>query len=110
MCFPRSRANTTIISLVPEGTRVKKGDLVGELDSASLRDQLINQRIATRVAQANYQNARLERETAEIAVKEYQEGIYPSDRAAIQGEIKLAESAMAKARARLERLRSSRAS
>ena len=39
---------------VPEGTRVKKGDLVGELDSASLRDQLTNQRIATRVAQANY--------------------------------------------------------
>jgi RND family efflux transporter MFP subunit len=94
----------TIITLVPDGTKVKKGDLVGELDSAGIRDQLVNQRIATKVAQANFQNARLERESAEIAVKEYQEGIHPSERAAIQGEIKLAETAMVKAQARVERL------
>jgi HlyD family secretion protein len=100
---------TTIISLVPEGTKVKKGDLVGELDSASLRDQLVNQkRIATKIARANYENAHLEREVAEVAVGEYQEGIYRSERSAAQGEIKLAESAFAKARARAERLRSYR--
>jgi RND family efflux transporter MFP subunit len=94
---------TTIISLLAEGTKVKKGDLVCEMDSASLRDQLTNQRIINMTAQANYQNARLARETAEIAVKEYQEGIYPADRATIIGEIKLAESNLANTRARLER-------
>ena len=32
-----------ILSIVPEGTRVKKGQLVCELDSAALKDQLTNQ-------------------------------------------------------------------
>ena len=48
---------------------MKKGDLVCELDSASLRDQLTNQKIATQGAEATYQNAKLTRETAEIAVR-----------------------------------------
>src|SRR5208337_1468498 len=37
---------STILSLVPEGRAVKKGDLVCELDSSILRDQLVNQVIA----------------------------------------------------------------
>ena len=87
---------------------VKKGELVGELDSSWLRDLLINQKIATKQAEAAYQNAKLTREVAEIAVKEYEEGIYLQDRATIQGEIKLAESANQKAKARLERTRRAR--
>ena len=51
----RVEGRTTIISIVPEGTKVKKGDLVCELDSALLRDQLTNQRIATQGAEASYQ-------------------------------------------------------
>ncbi len=96
---------TTIISILSVGTRVRKGDLVAELDSASLRDQLTNQRIAIQAALANCQNAKLTREVAEIAVKEYEEGIYPSERASIEGEIKLAGSANRRAEARLERTR-----
>jgi RND family efflux transporter MFP subunit len=95
--------STTIISILPEGTRVKKGDLVCELDSAVLRDTLTNQEIAIQGAEAAYQNAKLTRETAEIAVKEYEEGIYLQDRATVQGEIKLAESALQKAKDRLDR-------
>ena len=77
--------STTIISIIDEGTKVKKGDLVCELDSASLRDQLTNQKIATQGAEASYQNAKLTREVAEIAVKEYVEGIYLQDKATCQG-------------------------
>ncbi len=95
----------TIISIVPEGTKVKKGDLVCMLDSASLRDQLINQKITTRAAEANYQNAKLARELAELAVKEYKEGTYTLEKATILGEIKLAESAIQKAKDELERTR-----
>ena len=94
--------STTIITIVPEGTRVKKGDLVCELDSAALKDQLTNQKIATQGAEASYQNARLTREVAEIAVKEYEEGIYLQDKATIQGEIKLAESDLARAADRVD--------
>ena len=39
---------TTIVMIKPEGTRVKKGQLVCQLDSASLKDQLINQMITER--------------------------------------------------------------
>ena len=81
---------------------MKKGDLVCELDSASLRDQLTNQKIATQGAEASFQNAKLTREVAEIAVKEYVEGIYLQDKATIQGEIKLAESDLARAADRVD--------
>ena len=40
--------------ILPEGTRVKKGELVCELDSAALSDQLTNQKITTESAEANY--------------------------------------------------------
>jgi len=82
---------TTIISIKPEGSRVTKGELVCELDSAALSDSLTNQQITTKSAAANYENAKLTREVAEIAVVEYVEGIYVQDLQTVEGEIKLAE-------------------
>ena len=99
---------TTIITIVPEGTRVKKGDIICELDSAALRDQLINQRITTESAEAAYQNAKLAREVAEIAVREYNEGIYKQEQETLKGEIAAARSAIQKAESRLERTRRAR--
>jgi len=92
---------TTIISIRPEGTHVEKGELVCELDSAALRDQLVNQEITTKGAKAQYDNAAKTYEVAEIAVKEYRDGIYPQDLQAFDGEITLAESNLTKARDRL---------
>jgi len=94
--------STTIIHIEPEGTRVKKGQLVCELDSAALNDQLVNQRITTESAKANYSNATLTREVAEIAVVEYVEGIFVQDKATAEGEIKLAESDLSRAEDRLD--------
>jgi RNA polymerase sigma factor (sigma-70 family) len=99
---------TTIIRIVPEGTRVKKGEIVCELDSASLRDRLVNQRITTQRAEAAYQNARLAREAAEIAVIEYAEGIFKQDLGTVRGEIASAQAAIQKAQSRLERTRRAR--
>ena len=56
---------TTIILIKPEGSAVKKGQLVCQLDSASLKDQLVNQMITVKSAEANYENAKLTREVAE---------------------------------------------
>ena len=108
MGFAWSKASTTIISILPEGSKVKKGDLVCELDSALLRDQLLNQKITTQAAEAAYQNAKLAREVAQIALKEYKEGIYLQDKATTQGGIKLAESALQVTQAELERTRRAR--
>ncbi len=93
---------TTIIAIKPEGTRVKKGEIVCELDSASLKDTLVNQYITTKSASANYANATLTREVAEIAVQEYEEGIFVQDLATVDGEIKLAESDLSRSLDRVE--------
>jgi len=54
--------------------------------------QAVNQRITVKSAEANYENAKLAREIAEIAVVEYEEGIFKQDHATVVGEVKLAES------------------
>ncbi len=93
---------TTIISIKPEGTPVKKGEVVCELDSAALKDQLTNQKITTESASASWINAQLTREVAEIAVIEYVDGVYKQDHDTVEGEIKLAESDLSRAEDRLD--------
>lgn len=93
--------STTIIKILPEGSRVRKGELVCELDSASLKDQLTNQRITVQQAEAAYQNSKLTREVAEIAKDEYLEGTYMQDIRQAEGERALAETEMLRAKDRL---------
>jgi HlyD family secretion protein len=93
---------TTIIFILPEGTRVSKGDLVCELDSASLRDQLTNQVITTARAAADLEQAKKTREVAEIAKKEYLEGTFPSEEQSAEGQIKLNQSDLIRAQERVE--------
>ncbi|MGE3820095.1 MAG: sigma-70 family RNA polymerase sigma factor [Isosphaeraceae bacterium] len=92
---------TTILSIVPDGARVAKGQVVCELDSSGLRDKLHNQWIATKAAEAAHLEAKLTREVAEVAVKEYDDGIFPSELRRIQGEIALAESDLKRAEDRV---------
>jgi len=49
---------TTILELVPEGTEVKKGDLLVRLDASSLEDQSIDQEIRVQNAEAAFVRAR----------------------------------------------------
>ncbi len=100
--FCNVEGGTSIIMIKPEGTQVKKDELVCELDSAALRDSLTNQQITTKSADANFRNATLTREVAEIAVREYVEGIYKQDLATVEGEIKLAESELSRALDRVD--------
>ena len=65
---------TTIIQIMPEGTPVKKGQIVCQLDSAALNDQLVNQRITKRRPRPTTRTPSSTREVAEIAVREYEEG------------------------------------
>ena len=67
-----------------------------------LRDQLVDQRIVTKTAEAAYINARLDREVAEIAVREYVEGDYVVQLADVEGDIKIAEAELALAELELK--------
>jgi HlyD family secretion protein len=99
---------TTILSILPEGTRVKKGDLVCELDSATLRDLLVNQEIRTQRARADYENAIKTREVAEITVEEYTEGYLKQEREALEDERSAAERSIVAAAKRIERIERAR--
>jgi RNA polymerase sigma factor (sigma-70 family) len=85
---------TIVLSILPVGTRVKKGDLVCELDSANLRDALLNQEITTRQAEAASKIAQLAHEVAETALAEYRNGSYNQELQKAKGDLALAESAV----------------
>jgi HlyD family secretion protein len=99
----RIEGETTLLKIEPAGTRVKKGDLVGELDTSALKDRLINQQIAIAQTKALYENAKVEREGAQLAVSEYVDAIYPQALRTVQGRLSLAESDRTRAEQALER-------
>jgi len=106
---------TSIITLIPEGTRVKKGDLLVELDASTLQDTKIDQEIRVQNAEASYINAKenlevvknqaesdidvakLTLEFAQQDLKQYKEGEYPNEKTAAENAITLAEEELARA-------------
>jgi RND family efflux transporter MFP subunit len=88
---------TTIITIKPEGTTVKKGEVVCQLDHATLDDNLVNQRITTERAAADLKNAEETLAVAKMALSEYTDGIYVTTKQTYQGTIKQASSDWTKA-------------
>jgi multidrug efflux pump subunit AcrA (membrane-fusion protein) len=96
------RGSTRIISILPEGTPVKAGDVVCRLDSVDFEDELLAQQIRHDQAKAWVQQARALLEVNEISLREYKEGLLPQDRASIQGYIDQCELELQRARDTLE--------
>jgi multidrug efflux pump subunit AcrA (membrane-fusion protein) len=99
---------TTILALVPEGTLVKKGQVVCELDSSLLKDRLTNQGIVADGAKNLYIAAKLEREIAEAAAGDYTKLSFPRELTAARAEVAAAQAAVASAERRLERTKRTR--
>jgi HlyD family secretion protein len=111
---------TSIITLIPEGTPVKKGDLLVELDASALEDAKIDQEIRVQNAEASYINAkeslavvenqatsdidkaRLTLEFAEQDLKQYQNGQYPNELSAAKNRITLAQEELTRAQETLK--------
>lgn len=107
---------TAILSLVPEGTRVKKGDLLIELDASELRDSQVEQEIRVQNSDAAFVGARENLEvvknqtTADISKAEldvrfaredltmYKEGEYPKQVKELKAKIALAQEELQRAR------------
>ena len=68
----------TIIKLVAEGTKVKKGDIVCELDSTGLQEQLNKRIIVARKAETDFRNLKLAREAIEVALAKLVQGKSPA--------------------------------
>ncbi len=107
---------TSIIYLIPEGTQVKKGDLLVELDASSLMDAKIDQEIKVQNAGAAHINAKEQLAVAENQAKsdmdlagltlvfarqdleKYKEGEFPNELKQAEAEITLAEEELTRAR------------
>lgn len=110
----------TIIKIIPEGTFVKKGDVLVELDSADLEERRTQQEISYEGANASLISARenleiqkkqnesdimagvLKVEFAEKDLKKYLEGDWPQEIRKMENTIKLAEEELKRATDRLE--------
>ena len=77
--FEEKPGSTRIISILAEGTAVKKGDVVCELDSAAFRDELKAQQIRWLQAKSYVEQAAATLAVNEITLREYRDGILPQD-------------------------------
>lgn len=93
--------NTTgsaILRIVPEGTVVKTGDFLVELDSSALRAQRTSQKILLNAAKAAEVEAHNNFDTAVIAKREYLEGTNKQERQTIESEVFVAEENLNRAK------------
>jgi len=71
--------STRIVEILPEGSRVKAGDVVCKLDSSSYEDEEKAQQIRFLQAKSYLDQATSMFEVAKISLEEYRDGIYPQD-------------------------------
>jgi len=111
---------TSIISLIPEGTRVKKGDLLVELDASTMADAQIDQEIRVQSAYAALikaqeslavvQNqaisdvnlAQLRLDFAIQDLDQYKAGRFPNEETAAKNKITLAQEELTRAQETLK--------
>jgi len=77
--FEEKPGSTRILWILPEGSEVKAGDVVCELDSAAFRDELRLQEVRYLQAKAWVDQAAAILEVNKITYREYRDGIYPQD-------------------------------
>ncbi len=70
---------SAILTIVKDGSEVKQGDKLVELDASALEDQINAQKITYEKARSAMVQAEKDFQVAEISVKEYQEGTYKKE-------------------------------
>jgi multidrug efflux pump subunit AcrA (membrane-fusion protein) len=91
-------SGNAILRIVPEGTHVKQGDFLVELDSSALAAQRMSQKILVNDAKAAEVEAHNNYDVAVIAKREYLEGTYLQDRQTIESELFVAEENLNRAK------------
>ncbi|MEO8494937.1 MAG: HlyD family efflux transporter periplasmic adaptor subunit, partial [Planctomycetota bacterium] len=101
-CLVRARSAgggpaTSIIDVIPEGTRVEQGDWLVTFDSSAIEQEMSRQRIVVNTAEATMIQAQATYDTALISKEEYLSGTYNEQRKMIENEIFVAEETLKKA-------------
>ena len=102
-CQVRARnGSISVLKVIPEGSMVKPGDFLIQLDSTSFEKEKEQQDIALANANTAVIQAEAALETAKATRKEYIEGTFEQDKLAIQSEIFDGDSMIAKAQQELK--------
>jgi HlyD family secretion protein len=88
---------SVLLSVVPEGTVVQRGDVLAVLDSSDYEELLRVQRITVERAKADKLQAELDHEIAKLAVREFREGTMKEAIEEAQGRITLARADLERA-------------
>jgi HlyD family secretion protein len=92
---------STVISVVPDGTIVKKGDILCELDSSEYVEMLRQQKMTVQRAQADHRQTELDLDVARMSVTEFKEGTMSEALKELSGLIALNESTWERSNDRL---------
>ncbi|MDB6134894.1 MAG: Macrolide-specific efflux protein macA precursor [Verrucomicrobiales bacterium] len=75
-CRVRSMAGAAILTLVTEGSAVKKGNLIMQLDDSDLKNRMVDQQINVNKSAAELAQAQADLSSSEMALREYQSGLF----------------------------------
>lgn len=87
-----------ILEVVPEGTNVKEGDFLVQLDARALEQDLVEQQISCNSQEAAMINSKNTYEAAKISLREYQEGTYEQLEQEAQSAIFISEETLQRAK------------
>lgn len=93
---------SSILWIVKDGSEVKKDDRIVLLDSSALVDQINQQKINLNKADAARIQAKKEFDAAEIAVQEYEEGLFPKELADHEMQVTIAQETLTSAQNSLD--------
>ncbi|WP_165071089.1 efflux RND transporter periplasmic adaptor subunit [Paludisphaera rhizosphaerae] len=93
---------STLLTVVPDGSRVKKGDVLATLDSSSYEELLRQQRMTVERSRADHHQGELELDVARLAINEYRNGLMAETVKDHQRLIALAESELSRSKDRLD--------
>jgi HlyD family secretion protein len=93
---------STVLSVIPDGTMVKKGEILCELDASDYEEMLRLQKMTVERARADHRQAELDLEVARLAVTEYRDGILVEANKELAGLIALGETSWQRADDRLK--------
>ncbi|MFO0959988.1 MAG: efflux RND transporter periplasmic adaptor subunit [Isosphaeraceae bacterium] len=96
-----TRGASRILTIVPEGIEVKKGDILCELDSADYEELARDQRLKVEEARADHRAAELKLQTCEASLHEFEDGLKAQTMQTLESAVTLAESNLQSARERL---------
>lgn len=93
---------STLLTVIPDGSRVKTGDVLATLDASGYEELLRQQQMTVQRSRADHHQAELDLDVAKLAVEEYKNGVMAENLKDHERLIALAEAEMSRSRDRLE--------